>query len=76
MMNIHIVKTKVSRYTDETLETIINLVQHYAAMYYNHSSMRKVCLFKGHVAYVYWIDTLYVQNNLSTEFSKRTIFTI
>ena len=27
-------------------------------MYYNNSSMRKVHLFKGHVAYVYWMDTL------------------
>ena len=31
---------------------------------------------KGHVVYVYWIDTVYVQNNLPTEFSKRTIFII
>ena len=38
-------------------------------LYYNHSSMRKVHLFRGHVAYVYWIDTAYVQNNL-TEFVK------
>ena len=41
-----------------------------------HSSMRKVHLVKGHVVYVYWIDTVYVQNNLPTEFSKRTIFII
>ena len=47
-----------------------------AAMYYNHSSMRKVHLVKGHVVYVYLIDTVYVQNNLPTEFSKRTIFII
>ena len=38
--------------------------------------MRKLHLVKGHVAYVYWIDTEYVQNNLPTEFSKRTIFII
>ena len=37
------------------------------------SSMRKLHLFKGHVAYVYWISTVYVQNNLSTEFNKRTM---
>ena len=35
--------------------------------------MRKVHLVKGHVVYVYWIDTVYVQNNLPTEFSKRAI---
>ena len=34
--------------------------------------MRKVHLVKGHVVYVYWIDTVYVQTNLPTEFSKRT----
>ena len=28
------------------------------------------------ILYVYWIDTVYVQNNLPTEFSKRTIFII
>ena len=38
--------------------------------------MRKVHLVDGHVVYVYWIDTAYVQNNLPTEFSKRTIFII
>ena len=38
--------------------------------------MRKVHLVKGHVVNVYWIDTAYVQNNLPTEFSKRTIFII
>ena len=43
-------------------------------MYYNHSSMRKVYLVNGHVVYMYWIDTEYVQNNLPTEFSKRTFF--
>ena len=37
--------------------------------------MRKVHLVKGHVVYVYWIDTVYVLNNLPTEFIKRTIFT-
>ena len=29
--------------------------------------MRKVHLVKGHVVYVYWIDTVYVQKNLPTE---------
>ena len=38
--------------------------------------MRKVHLVNGHVVYVYWIDTVYVQNNLPTEFSKRTIYII
>ena len=53
------------------------LVQYYAAMYYNNSSMHKVHLVNGHVVYVvYWIDTAYVQNNLPTEFSKQTIFII
>ena len=42
-----------------------------AAMYYNHSSMRKVHQAKNHVIYVYWIDTVYVQNNLSSELCKR-----
>ena len=28
------------------------------------------------IVYVYWIDTVDVQNNLPTEFSKRTIFII
>ena len=38
--------------------------------------MRKVHpLVNGHVVYVYWIDTVYVQNNLPSEFSKRTITT-
>ena len=32
-------------------------------------SLRKVHLVKGHVVYVYWIDKVYVQNNLPTEFS-------
>ena len=31
--------------------------------------MRKVHLVKGHVLYVYWIDTVYVQNNLPASFS-------
>ena len=35
--------------------------------------MRKVHLVNGHVVYVYWIDTVYVQNYLRTEFSKGTI---
>ena len=43
---------------------------------YNHSSMHKVHLVNGLVVYVYWIDTVYVQNNLPTELSKRTIFII
>ena len=43
---------------------------------YNHSPMRKVHLVDCHVVYVYWIDTVYVQNNLPTEFSKETIFII
>ena len=38
--------------------------------------MREVHLVNGHEIYVYWIDTVYVQNNLPTEFSKRTIFII
>ena len=38
--------------------------------------MRKVHLVNGHVVYVHWIDTVYVQINLPTEFSKRTIFII
>ena len=29
----------------------------------------KVHLVNGHVVYVYWIDTVYVQNNLPAEFS-------
>ena len=52
------------------------LVQYYAAMYCNYSSMRKVHLVKGHVVYVYWMDTVYVQNTLPIELSKRTIFII
>ena len=32
--------------------------------------MRKVHLVNGHVVYVYWIDTVYVQNNLSTDLKK------
>ena len=38
--------------------------------------MRKVHLVKGHVVYVYLIDTVLVQNNLPTELSKRTVFII
>ena len=38
--------------------------------------MRKVQLVNGHTVYVYWIHTVYVQNNLPTELSKRTIFII
>ena len=38
--------------------------------------MRKVHQAKSHVVYVYRIDTVYVQNNLPSEFSKRTIFII
>ena len=36
--------------------------------------MRKVHLVNGHVVYVYWIDTVFVQNNLPTEFSKKDNF--
>ena len=43
------------------------MVQYYASMYYNHSFMRKVHIVKGHLVYVYWIDTAYVQNILTTE---------
>ena len=32
--------------------------------------MRKVHLVNGHVVDVYWKDTVYVQNNLPTEFVK------
>ena len=46
----------------------------YSTIY--HSSMRKVHQAKGHAVYVCWIDTVYVQCNLPTEFSKRTIFII
>ena len=35
-----------------------------------------VHLVNGHVVYVFWVDTVYVQNNLPTELSKRTIFII
>ena len=38
--------------------------------------MHKVHQVNGHVVYVYWVDTVYVQNYLPTEFSKRTIFII
>ena len=38
--------------------------------------MRKVHLVNGNIVYVYWIDTVHVQNNLPTEFSKKTIFII
>ena len=31
--------------------------------------MRKVHQAKSYVVYVYWIDTVYVQNNLPSEFS-------
>ena len=48
----------------------IYLVHHYVAMYYNHSSVRKVYPVKGHVVYVYWIDTVYVQNNLPLNLVK------
>ena len=54
--------------------TMYYLVQYYAAMYHNHSSMRKVHLVSGHIVYVYWIDTVYVQNNLPTKFSRGTFF--
>ena len=51
------------------------LVQYYAAMYFNHSAMRKVHLVNGHAVYMYWIDTEFVQI-LTTEFSKMTILKI
>ena len=51
-------------------------MQYYAAMHYNHSSIHEVHLVSGHIAYVYWIDTVYVQNNLPTELSKITIVKI
>ena len=38
--------------------------------------MGKVHLVNGHAVYVYWIDTVYVQNNLPNEFRKKTIFII
>ena len=38
--------------------------------------MRKVHRVKGHVVYVYCIDTVLVQNDLPSEFSKRTVFII
>ena len=38
--------------------------------------MRNVNLVNGHEVYVYWIDTVYVQTNQQTEFSKMTIFII
>ena len=41
---------------------------------YNQSSMRRVHQAKSHVVCVYWIDTVYVQNNLPSEFSKITFF--
>ena len=45
-------------------------MQYYVAMYYNHSSMHKVNLVKGHVVYVYWINTVDVQNNPPTPESQ------
>ena len=36
-------------------------MQYNAAMYNKYSSMHKVHVFRGHVAYVYWIDTIYVK---------------
>ena len=45
-------------------------------MYFNRSAMRKVHLGNAQVVYMYWIDTVYVQNNLPTEFSKMTILII
>ena len=39
-------------------------------------TMHKVHLVNDLVVYVYLIDTVYVQNNLPTEFSKMTIFII
>ena len=48
----------------------------YGATNFNHSSMRIVHLVKGHVVFVYWVDTVLVQNYLPTELSKRTVFII
>ena len=48
----------------------------FAAIYFNHPFMHKVHICRGHVAYVCWIYTVYVQNNLSLEFSKKTFFII
>ena len=39
-------------------------MQYYAAISFDHSFMRKVHIFRGRVVYEYWIDTVYVQNNL------------
>ena len=50
-------------YLDDNTFTWCNT--YYAAMYYNQSSMRKVHILRGRLAYVYWIYTVYVQNNLS-----------
>ena len=69
-----ILKCNCSPYS--TLMTMYLPGEYYAALHYNHSSVRKVHLVKGHVVYVYWVDTVYVQNNLPTEFSKSTIFII
>ena len=52
----NILKCNCSPYS--TLMQCINLVQYYAAMYYNHSSMHKVLLVNDHVVSVYWIDTV------------------
>ena len=57
-------------------DNVFTWVQYYAAMYFNHSAMRKVHQVNGHVVYVHWIDTVYVQNNLPTKLSKMTIFII
>ena len=38
--------------------------------------MHKVHLVNGHVVYAYWIDAVYMQNNLPTELIKRTFFII
>ena len=56
--------------------SLITYITSADALVNNHSSMRKVHLVKGHVVSVYWIDTVYVQNYLPTEFSKRIIFII
>ena len=72
----NILKCNCSPYSTFMTMYLIYLVQYYAAMHFNHSSMRILHLVNGHVVYVYWIDTVYVQNNLPTEFSKRTIFII
>ena len=60
---------------DDNVFTWCNIMQQCTITNY-HSPMREVHLVDGHVVYVYWIDTVYVQNNLPNEFSKGTSFII